>query len=169
MSPIALALSYWLHMVATIVWIGGLAMLALVAWPGAQKVLGGGPQLAALAADWQRRFNPLAWLSLAALVVTGLIQMSANENYDGLLVITNGWTAAILAKHVAVGGMMLIGAYMNLSLYPALARVAILQARGQQPDQADALRLRELALNRLNLAFGLVVLALTALARALSG
>ena len=30
-----LALSYWLHLIATIVWVGGLALMALVVWPAA--------------------------------------------------------------------------------------------------------------------------------------
>ena len=168
MSPALLAVSYWLHMVATIVWVGGLAMMSLVGWPGARKVLGPGPQLSALVADWHRRFNPLAWLSLAVLVGTGLTQMSANSNYDGFLAITNGWSAAILAKHVVIVAMVVVGVYMNWALQPALARLAMLEAHGQAPAEAASLRRRELTLTRLNLACGLLVLALTALARALS-
>jgi uncharacterized membrane protein len=168
MSAALLAVSYWLHMVATIVWVGGLAMMALVAWPGARKVLGAGAQLGALAAEWHRRFNPLAWFSLAVLVVTGLTQMAASPNYDGLLGVSNAWAAAILAKHLAVGGMILIGGYMNWALQPALARLALLEARDRPAPEAEALRRRELALTRLNLACGLLVLALTAVARALA-
>lgn len=168
MSPILLALAYWLHMLATIVWVGGLATMALVAWPGARKVLGPGPQLEALVSDWQRRFNPLAWLSLAVLVGTGLMQMSANPNYDGLLTVTNPWSAAILAKHIAIAGMVVIGGYLNWSIQPALARAALLAAHGRSDAEAQALRRREAALTRLNLAGGVLVLALTALARALN-
>lgn len=168
MSPVLLAVSYWLHLIATIVWVGGLAMMALVAWPGARKVLGPGPQLGALVADWQRRFNPLAWLSLAVLVGTGLTQMAASPHYDGFLVISSTWAAAILAKHIAIGGMVLIGAYMNWSLQPALARLVMLEARNRPAPEAEALRRREVMLTRLNLACGLLVLALTAVARAVS-
>ncbi|MBI3761587.1 MAG: CopD family protein [Chloroflexi bacterium] len=166
MPPLLLALSYWLHMLATIVWVGGLAMMALVAWPGAQKILGPGPTMAALVAEWQRRFNPLAWLSLAVLIATGLTQMTANKNYAGFLNIANAWTAAILTKHIAVGGMIVIGAFMNGALQPALARLALLESRGKPAPEIEILRRRELALIRLNLACGILVLALTAVARA---
>jgi uncharacterized membrane protein len=168
MSPALLAVSYWLHLVATIVWVGGLAMMTLVGWPAARKVLGPGPQLGALALDWQRRFNPLAWLSLAVLVGTGLTQMVANPNYDGLLVVSNTWAGAILLKHLAVGGMIAIGAYVNWWLQPALARLALLEAAGRPAAEAEALQRRQAALTRLNLACGLLVLALTAVARAVS-
>jgi uncharacterized membrane protein len=162
-----LALSFWLHMIATVVWVGGLALMALVVWPGARAVLGSGPQLAALVRDLQRRFNPLAWLSLAALIVTGLIQMTANENYDGLLRVTNPWTAAILIKHLAVGAMVLIGGYMQWALQPELARIGALEAHGRPAPAAEALRRRELRLTRLNLLCGVLVLGLTAAARVL--
>ena len=169
MSPWILALSYWLHMVATIVWVGGLALMALVIWPGAQAVIGPGPQLAELMRRWQQRFSPLAWISLAVLVVTGLIQMTANENYTGLLRLTNPWSAAILVKHIAVGGMVVIGSYMQWALQPALGRLAALEARGlgERAPELERLRRQERSLTRLNLLCGVLVLAFTAMARVL--
>ena len=113
MTNWVLALSFWLHMLATIVWVGGLALMALVVWPGARAVLGPGPQLAELLRRLQRRFNPWAWGSLAVLTVTGLTQMAANENYDGMLQVSNPWALAILVKHIAVGGMVLDGLYSS--------------------------------------------------------
>src|SRR5829696_947889 len=121
MTPIApwiLAFSYWLHMLATIVWVGGLALMALVVWPGARAVLGPGPEFAALIRRLQRQFSLMAWASLAVLTATGLTQMAANENYTGVLQIGNPWAVAILAKHLAIGGMILIGMYMQLTLHP---------------------------------------------------
>lgn len=162
-----LAISYWIHMVATVVWVGGLMFMALLVWPGARRVLGGGTEFADLIRDLQRRFNPLAWLSLGALIVTGLIQMTANPNYDGLLSVRNTWAAAILFKHIAVGGMVLIGAYMNWSLQPRLMRLALMERRGQSTTEADAWHRRELQLTRLNLLCGMLVLAFTAIARSI--
>ncbi len=163
----ALALSFWLHMAATVVWVGGLALMALVVWPGARAVLGPGPQLAHLIRSLQQRFAPLTWISLAVLIATGLIQMSANQHYDGLLRVTNPWTAAILVKHLAVGGMILIGGYMQWGVQPELARLAALEAHGRPAPEVESFRRRELWLTRLNLICGLLVLALTAVARAL--
>jgi uncharacterized membrane protein len=167
MATWILALSYWLHMTATIVWVGGLALMALVVWPGARSVLGPGPELAELIRRLQQRFQPLAWASLAVLIVTGLTQMSANTHYAGLLHISNPWTVAILAKHLTVGGMILIGIYMQLVLQPELARLALLEAHGRAVPNTDSLRRRELNLTRLNLACGVLVLGLTAIARVL--
>lgn len=163
----ALALAFWVHLIATVIWVGGLALMALVVWPGAQAALGSGPQLATLIRAIQQRFAPLTWLSLAALTVTGLIQMSGNVNYDGFLQITNLWAVAILIKHVAVGGMMLVGAYLHWGVQPTLARLTTLAEHGHPAPGLEVLRHRELALTRLNLLGGMIVLALTAVARAL--
>lgn len=166
-NPWVLALSYWLHMLATIVWVGGLALMALVVWPGARAVLGPGPKLADLFSRLQHRFAPWAWGSLAVLIVTGLTQMAGNENYDGLLQVTNAWAMAILLKHVAIGGMVLIGVYQQWSVQPALVRLATLQAHGREAPGLDELRRSEVRLTRLNLACGVLVLAFTAVARVL--
>jgi len=162
-----LALSFWLHMIATIVWVGGLALMALVVWPSARAAMGPGPELGEFIRKLQKRFNPLAWLSLAVLIVTGLTQMSASPHYDGLLRITNPWTVAILAKHLVVGAMILIGLYMQLGLQPELARLTMLETHGHEVPNAEKLRQQELNLVRLNLLCGVVVLGLTAVARVL--
>ena len=160
-----LAISFWLHMLATIVWVGGLALMALVVWPGARAAMGPGPELGEFIRKLQKRFNPLAWLSLSVLIVTGLTQMSANPNYDGFLHITNAWTWAILAKHVVVGAMIVIGLYMQLGVQPELARLTMLETHGRDAPDAEKLRQREMNLIRLNLLCGVVVLELTAVAR----
>lgn len=162
-----LAVSFWLHMLATIVWVGGLALMALVVWPGARAMMGPGPELGEFIRRLQQRFNPLAWLSLAVLIATGLTQMLANPNYNGFLHLSNPWTMAILAKHLAVGAMILIGLYMQLGVQPELARLTLLEAHGRSAPNAEKLRQRELNLTRLNLLCGVVVLGLTAVARVL--
>ncbi len=154
-------------MVATIVWLGGLFLMGLVVWPGAHLTLGGGPELRRLIRALQRRLNPLAWFSLAVLTATGLVQLTANKNYNGLLNITNTWTLAILLKHLFVMAMFAVGAYQQMALTPALERGAARQAAGRDFPEAARLYRRELALIRLNLALGLLVLLLTAVARAL--
>lgn len=169
MNPIplwALALTYWLHLIATVVWVGGVALMALLIWPGARAALG--VQAAAFLQTWHKRFNPLAWLSLAVLTGTGMVQMAANPNYDGLLRIENAWSAAILVKHLAALGMVGVGVTQQQVIQPALNRLLWLQARGQAASPADIQRWhqRETALMWLNVACALVVLACTAIASA---
>jgi putative copper export protein len=96
--------------------------------------------------------------------VTGLIQMSLNKHYDGVLQITNDWTRAILLKHVAVLGMIAIGAAMQWGVAPALDRAAILVQRGREAPDLARLQRRERQLTALNLILGVIVLLFTAIA-----
>ncbi len=161
----ALSITYWLHMLATVVWIGGLSALALLVLPAAQRTLSE-EAYADLLADVQRRLDPLGWFCLALLVGTGLFQMSANPNYAGFLTIDNTWATAILGKHILFGVMVILSGYLTWGLFPRLRRVALRQARGQEVLGAGRLQRQNLLLLRLNLALAVLVLALTALARA---
>lgn len=158
-----LSLAYWLHMLATVAWIGGLVALIYLFLPAAQKNLEPDAYTRMLV-HIQRRLDPLAWLSLAVLVATGLIQMSASPNYRGFLQISNPWSAAILVKHLAFALMVALSAYISWAVLPALRRLALLKSRGS----VDIARLqrREQFLLRLNLILGVIILGLTALARA---
>lgn len=167
-SAPVLVISYWLHMLATITWIGGLALLALIVWPVAQTTLTG-PALAGLVEALHRRFTPLAYLSLGVLIVTGMIQLVGNRNYPGTLQFTNTWARVILVKHLFVGAMLAVSVYMSLSVEPGLRRLALLEARKPQAAQGElaALRQQRMRLTQLNFACGIVVLLLTAVARSL--
>jgi uncharacterized membrane protein len=160
----ALTLAYWLHMTATVVWVGGLATLALFVLPAARKSLEGAAYTAFLA-SLQRRFDPLAWFSLAILAATGMFQMSASPSYQGFLAIQNRWAIAILVKHVLFFGMAGVSAYLTWGLLPDLQRMALLQARAGA-EQTQRLQSQERRLLQLNLILGILILALTAIARA---
>ncbi len=161
-----LLLSYWLHMIATVVWIGGLAALTLFVLPAARRTLQ--PQYyAVLLEKIQSRLQSIGWFSLAVLAVTGMFQLSSSPSYKGLLVIQNQWAWAILLKHLVIVVMITISAYLSWILSPNLARLTLLKTRGalKNDSQLEALQNRQLIIMRINLAIGIIILALTAWAR----
>jgi len=157
-----LSAAYWLHMLATVVWIGTLAALALVVIPSARRALDA-PAFAAFLGSLQKRTDPLGWFCLAVLTGTGLFQMSASPNYQGFLVITNPWGMAILVKHLTFGLMIAASVYMTWFLLPELRRNALRQSQGQTIN--PALERRSILLLNLNLILAVFILALTAIAR----
>ncbi|MCC7450915.1 MAG: CopD family protein [Anaerolineae bacterium] len=162
-----LALSFFLHLVATVVWIGGLALLTVLVWPEARALLARSDQSCVLLDFLERlrkRFNPLANLSLIVLIVTGLFQMDKSPHYDGLMQLTNDWTRAILLKHIAALGMVIIGAVMQWVIIPALERATLLVRRGKDAPDLEQLRHRERQLTALNFVLGMIVLLFTAVA-----
>lgn len=163
--PWALTLAFWLHMAATIIWIGGLFFQAVVLTPVLSKTTA--PEVwQPLLRQFRRRFQPLAWMSLAVLVATGLVQMEASPFYQGFLVISNRWADAILAKHMVI--LLMVGAavYQTWFVQPQLERAYLLSAHSSAlGGNTGQLQARLAQLTRLNLVLGLAVLALTALAR----
>jgi uncharacterized membrane protein len=163
---IGITITYWLHMLATVTWIGGMAAVSLLVLPAARKVLEPA-SFAALLSRLQTRLQLVGWFSLAVLTVTGLFQMSASPFYEGFLAIRNPWAMAILFKHLVIGLMVLVSVYVTWGLLPALQRTLLLRAAGRPIDEAReaSLQRREIWLLRLNLLLSVIVLALTALAR----
>ena len=159
-----LALSYWIHLLATVIWLGGLALMGLVAWPAFQKQTLSGNQWL----DLQKRFAPWVNASLIILVVTGFVQMTNDPNYEGFLDVSSVWAQAILVKHLAVGAMIVIGGYVQWRIHPAMERtVLLLEKRPQLAAEEQATLLRqEVRLLRLNLICAAAVLLFTAIATA---
>lgn len=166
-SAFVLTLLYWLHMLATVVWLGGLAALAILVIPVARKHLDAAAYTTLLE-KIQPRLNQVGWLSLLVLGATGMFQMSANPNYTGFLAIDSPWAVAIFSKHLAVLVMVILSIYSTWGLLPALRHLAWLRSAGKQASPAETLRLarRERLLLTLNLILSVTVLALTAWARA---
>lgn len=155
-------------MIATVVWVGGLMILALLVWPETRRILAASPALYALLTRLRKRFFPLANLSLAVLIVTGLFQMTANPNYEGVLAFDNDWSRAMLFKHIAFAGMVVCGLLLQFGVVPALERASLLAERGKgDPVEWERLRRREVRLTWMNVGLGLLVLAFTAWATAL--
>ena len=162
-TPQLLATSYLVHLVATVVWMGGIVFMAFVVTP----VTGSEPGSWRLLAAIQRRFTPMANLSLIVLIVTGMVQLTANSNYVGFLNLSGTWAKAIFLKHISVGGMILTGLYMNLVLQPDIRRTAMLLSSGRaKPEDTTSLTRRQSQLTQINLVLAIVVLLFTAVARA---
>lgn len=159
-----LLLSYWLHMLATVIWVGGQAALVLLIRPAAKKKLRE-EDYGKFIKIVNRQFNSISWVSLAILTATGLVQMSANLNYEGILAIENKWSQAMLLKHLTFAAIIGINAYLSWSVTPALQRAQLRNLRGMENEIEKKLQRRELLLVSLSLILGVIVLAFTALAR----
>ena len=168
MSQSSLAISLFFHLLATVVWIGGLVILTVLVWPESRRVLAENPALYTFLTRLRKRFMPLTHLSLAVLLVTGLFQMTADPNYEGVLQFTNEWSQVILLKHLALGGMVICGVALQFWVVPALERVSLLRERNRGDAQEwTRLRRYEVRLTWINVILGVLVLGFTAWATAI--
>jgi uncharacterized membrane protein len=159
LSPTILAISLFFHILATVVWIGGLLFTVLLVWPEVQRTLKGHPELYALLARIRKRFTPAMNLSLAVLIVTGLTQMAGDPNYDGMMQINNDWSRVILVKHIAFVVLIISGAVIQFAVTPALERATLRLERGKGGQgEWERLRRREVMLSWFNLSLGILII-----------
>jgi uncharacterized membrane protein len=161
----ALAITYWLHMLATVAWIGSLASISFLILPAMQRSLNPETQLVFLEA-MQKRLEPIAWFSMSLLVLTGLFQMSVNPHYDGFLSVSTQWSLAILTKHLLGIVMVVVSAIQTWEVIPAIRRAILRSKKSQNADELESLRRREILLLRINFVLSILILLATSFARA---
>lgn len=161
----ALALTYWLHLLATVSWIGSLAGVSFLVLPAMRRSLSPETQLVFLEA-MQKRLEPIAWFSMSLLVLTGLFQMSVNPHYDGFISVSTQWSLAILTKHLLGIVMVVVSAIQTWEVIPAIRRAIVKSKKSPNSDELESLRRREVLLLRINFGLSILILLATSFARA---
>ncbi len=161
----ALALTFWLHLLATVTWVGSLAGISFLVLPAMQRALSPEAQLVFIEA-MQKRLEPIAWFSMSLLVLTGLFQMSVNPHYNGFLSVSTQWSLAILIKHLLVAIMVVVSAIQTWEVIPAIRRAILRSKKSGNIEGLDDLRRREILLLRMNFGLSVLILLATAFARA---
>lgn len=154
MSTILVALSTWLHALATIIMVGYFVFSSLIYLPVFERQM----QVNALRLLLEQisvRLRPFFGGSLLIFIVTGTHLMLINENYLGLgKFFSNSWSVLMVIKHV------LVLAFLALAVFSERAYLA--KISDQKPE---ALKRFRLALY-INTIFGAVILLLTAIVQA---
>lgn len=152
-----IGLSNTIHLLATVVWLGWSALLPLVIAPQVAEAHGDG---AAGVARLYRRGAPLAYGALAALGATGMLQMGAHPQYEGMFSLTNPWSGLLFVKHLLILVSVALLVYLGQSLSPRL-RLAVRRVGLGHETNLSALNQQFRLLAWLNLAAGVGVLLLT--------
>jgi uncharacterized membrane protein len=151
MSQILIALSVWLHAIATVIFIGHYLLLSLLYLPVLIKRDG------TILSEISRRSRSWLYIALAIFLVTGVYLTFVDPNYLGIGNFSNPWAVLMLVKHLLILVMIGLGFWYN-----ALLRVGPMMSSNNSA---------ELAINRFRLhsnvmaIIGVVVLLLTALAQ----
>ncbi len=153
----------WLHLVATVVWIGAMVTNVLTLLPSARESLEP-PVMGRLMGSIMKRSRRLVYASITILLVTGLITMLLNKHYLGLLDLGNSWTVFLLVKHIFVAILIILVVYMFEVLVPKLGRVA---AKGPSPELARLQKLQQ-RVGIAGLTIASIVLLFTAVVTAIS-
>jgi copper transport protein len=155
-------LADWLHLIATSLWLGGLALLIAVAPAAGAAPAEARPRLLSVLVG---RFSALALGAVAVLIATGAAGAALHlDRLDALW--TTDYGRALLTKLLLLPPMLALGALNLLGVRPALARAAAaartLARRGGDRAGAAARAWRRLGRTvRAELALGVLILAAT--------
>ena len=152
MTPILIALSYWLHALATVIFVGQYLLLALIFIPVLSKN-GNGLVLSEIS----KRSRPWLYASMLAFIITGIYLTIADSNYLGLGDFGNFWGVMMLVKHILIVGIIVMGFWFN-----AILRIGPLMSSNTGVTQAIS---RFRWYNNTMAILGVLVLLLTALAQ----
>ena len=154
MTNYLVAISTWLHALATIVMIGYFVFSSLIYLPVFERQLQANA-LRALLEQISNRLKPFFGGSLLIFIVTGTHLMLINENYLGLgKFFSNSWSILMVIKHV------LVVAFFALAIFSDRAYLA--KISDQNPEAVKRFRL---VLN-INTILGAVILLLTSIVQA---
>jgi uncharacterized membrane protein len=110
MSQILIALSVWLHAIATVVLIGHYLLLSGVYIPVLTKYNG------SILSEISKRSRPWLYASLLIFLITGTYLMLIDPGYLGFMNFGNFWGIVMLIKHLLVIGMIGLGFWFNAIL-----------------------------------------------------
>jgi uncharacterized membrane protein len=148
------ALSTWLHALATIVWVGYYVFTSLIYLPVFERQVQAN-DLRDLLEQASARLRPFFGGSLLIFLVTGTHLMLINEDYLGLGdFFGNRWSILIVLKHVLVLGFLALAVFSERAY---LGKI--------REDNPGALQQFRRAVN-INTILGLVILLLTSIAQA---
>ena len=153
----------WLHLIAMVIWFGGMFTNILVLVPSLKESFepaAMGPFMG----RFVKRSRRLVYLSIVVLLVTGVVMLLLNKEYLGLLDLGNEWSILMVIKHIFVLAMIGIAVYMFEVVFPTIGRLA---AKGPSPELARIQKL-QIRLGVVGFVVALAILAFTAVTTAIS-
>jgi uncharacterized membrane protein len=152
MSQLLIALSTWLHAIATVILIGHYLLLSLIYIPVLAKNNG------TALSEISKRSRPWLYISLLVFALTGTHLMLIDSGYLGFMDFGNFWGIVMLLKHILIFGMLALGFWYN-----AILRVGPMMSSNNSAELGIT-RFR-LYSNLMSIS-GVLILLLTALAQA---
>lgn len=113
-TTIAVVLTSFFHDLFTVVWMGGLIVTVISYLPAVKDALGSGPQVKKVMQAFQKRQAVWVYISMAGLIVTGLVLSKQSPGFVHLFGFSTPYAAALSVKHILV--ILMIGIALVRSL-----------------------------------------------------
>lgn len=162
-NPYAIGIIYFVHLIATVLWVGGIFVNVFILMPSAKETLEG-PLMGKLMGAVMKRFRPVVYTCMVLLGITGVIMTINNANYFGWLKFDNTWSTVSLIKHVVMVVWVIIGIYLFEVVMPKMGKLA---APGPSPELGK-LQALQMKLGMISMVLAVIVLYLTGVMNAIS-
>ena len=160
---VTLSILNWFHLLATVVWMGGIFINNLAVSPSARESLE--PMvMGKFMGSYIKKFRVLAYISMGILIVTGVIMTIMNPHSGSAATISNLWSQFTLVKHIFVVILIILGIYLVEVLIPKIGR---LSAKGPSPE-VGKLQKQMVIIGITSMLVASIILAFTAMAGAIS-
>lgn len=137
-TTFVVVLTSFFHDLFTVIWMGGLIVTVISFLPAAKDALGPGPQVKKVMQAFQKRQSTWVYISMAGLIVTGLMLSKRSPGFVHLFGFGTPYAAALSIKHILV--ILMIGI--------SLVRTLILgRGSGQTTPQKEKLNFQLLVTN----------------------
>jgi uncharacterized membrane protein len=157
MSQALIALSFWLHALGSVIFIGHYCLLSLLYLPVFEKNQAESLSKTMLS-EISKRSRVWLYVSMLVFAVTGVYLTLIDPNYLGIGNFNNPWAMLMLVKHILILAMIGMGFWYN-----GLMRVGPMLSSNSGASQALA-RFRQYS--NLMAITGVLVLLLTAISQA---
>lgn len=146
----------FLHLLATVVWIGGMIFLEAVFYPSLRAI---DPQQAGKAMSVAaKRFSIIAWSCILILIITGLLKTPSGW----LLDTSSAIGARLFAKHLLIIVSVIIGLVITIGVAPKLISGS---PKPGEPPSPEFLKNQQRVkmLSGTNMVIGVLILLVTTL------
>ena len=158
-----LSIVHWLHLLGTVMWLGGLATNILVLLPAAGKVLDP-PMAGKLMGAVMKRFRPFIYSSMILLLISGVIMSIFGKSHAGVGQSGDLWIIISAIKHGIILVFIIMAVYSLEGLAPKVAKLA----SGGPSTDLDRLKSLQMKLAFSGLFLGIVILMLSGILAAIS-
>lgn len=156
-NSVLLILLRWIHLLATVAWIGGMFTNFFINMPAIGKTLEA-PEAGKLMGAIMKRFRVMVYLSMAVFLVTGIIMGSLHLNAGLVFSAKNQMVALLLLKIPLYILMVLLAILAFEGVAPRVSRLA---ADGPSPKLRKAQKFQKI-LAMAGFLLGMIVLAISA-------
>jgi uncharacterized membrane protein len=148
-------LSTTLHILAAIIWVGGLMFMSLMLVP-ALRAMGNPALMARMIQAVGKRFKWIGWTCLVVLLVTGFTNLAARGISHRMLTTRDFWASSF--GETLAWKLVLFAGVITLSLtHDLIAGPRLRQLRESDPMRADRYRRTASYLGRITLVLSLLI------------